>query len=264
MGIFATPSGEYFDGPNHAVLQTIGAHFPTLIIEWDQAPELFWVFRLAEGWGNRHGSWSAMPAADWQRDPEARLGYTDARVAFEEEFAEPLVASLSTTIAGDELRWSIALRNDADTRQEDCWAHLCLTHRWAQAFQANCELPTGTGDDPYQTAAALPARNRIARWIKSCAVRGRLDLAARIGRTINPNGYQEGIAAAHGTVRAWRVHEHGTWQSIELHSPDAFLLAWSHWPCTDMTVYLGTLEPGAESTATGTLRFSETRFEIAV
>jgi len=258
-----TPSNEYFGAPDHPILQTIGAHFPTLIVEWDKAPGLFWVFRLAEGWGDGHGGWLAMPAADWQRDGESNLRYTDGRVAFEEELDEPLVASLSTKVEDDALRWSISLRNDTDTAHQDCWAHLCLIHRWAQAFQANCELPTGAGDDLYQTPAALPARNQTARWIKGCAIRDRQDLGARLGRSVNPNGFQEEIVATHGTVRAWRVHEHGTQQLIELHSPDALLLAWSHWPCTDMTLHFGTLGPGERSTAVGTLRFFEREFEIA-
>ena len=61
-------------------------------------------------------------------------------------------------------------------------------------------------------------------------------------------------------VRAWRV-EGNQQQFIQLKSPDAALLGWSHWPCTDMGVYFGTLEPGQSSRISGRLEFSEREFE---
>ncbi len=263
MSVTAVPSEQFFETLDDPILQTISPSIPTLIIEWDKAPGLFWTLRLAEGWGDDTGGWMAMPRARWSADASGNPCYADARVACEEELAAPLTASLTTAIDGDELRFALALRNDSDVEKADCWAWICMIHRWAAAFQANCELPTGSGDEPFETAAGLPARNRVARWIKGCPIEGKEARGAELGRRSNPNGYQEHILARQGTVRAWRVEEHGTQQFIELHSPDAMLLGWSHWPCTDMMLHFGTLAPGDDSTVTGTLRFFERQFEIA-
>ena len=57
-------------------------------------------------------------------------------------------------------------------------------------------------------------------------------------------------------MRAWRI-EGNRRQFIQLSSPDAALLGWSHWPCTDMGVCFGTLEPGQTGRITGQLEFFE-------
>ena len=40
-------------------------------------------------------------------------------------------------------------------------------------------------------------------------------------------------------------------------SRQAIILGWSHWPCTDMGVYFGSLEPEQTGSITGQVEFSE-------
>ena len=64
-----------------------------------------------------------------------------------------------------------------------------------------------------------------------------------------------------GDSKIWHVpsaQAHNSHQQfIQLSSANAIILGWSHWPCTDMGVGFGTLEPGQTGKVTGQLEFLE-------
>jgi len=226
---------------------------PTLIVRWDRSEGAFWVLRLCERFGNASGMWGYPPATRWNVQGTSGLGYSDHPVTADGSARGRCSAEVAAE--GDMLRFRIVLRNESSDSWLDAWAWVCLIHRWARSFQANCELPTGTGEDPWTPCACLHAP--MTRWLKWCAVRGWRETAERIAFN-HRNMWQPHIEAAFGTVRAWTVAlDRPVRQFVRLASDDAVILGWSHWPCTDMALYFGDIEPGEERTSNGTLSFLE-------
>lgn len=224
---------------------------PSVIVQWDKAPGLFWHLRLCEYFGVRDQRWDYPTDAKWTTTGDT-MSYADHPATPDESVMG--ASSASITVNRDELSIEITLQNKSSEHWVDAWGWVCLIHRWAGAFQANCELPV-----PWSAAAALPAPKE--RWLKWCPVQNRLDIAERIGRH-QAHMFQPHIKAERGAVRAWRMRLGAPVQElIELSSPDAFMLGWSHWPCTDMGLYLGDLASGQSTTAALKLRFYETPYE---
>jgi hypothetical protein len=229
---------------------------PTLVVQHDQQRELLWTLRLAEYWGDRLGGYGYQPDADWTAPAASQLSYRDSAVSSRADIDGS--CSCTVTAGADQLAFEISLTNRSTQPWPDCWAWLCLIHRWARAFQANCELPVGDAPHIWVPTSALDAP--IERWLKWCLVTARRDVAERIARNQSTR-WQPHILAREGAVRAWRVAGDPIEQQfIQMTSPDAILLGWSHWPCTDMGVYLGTLETGQTGTAAGQVTFFERSF----
>lgn len=235
-------------------LKSQEGQLPTLVVQWDQAPELVWTLRLAEMFGTRTQKWGYQPHTLWQGDAGA-LSYTDCPIAGQGQAQGR--CSCKAWTADDALFFELSLCNDGTETWEDCWAWLCLIHRWARAFQANCELPAGAAEQLWVPTSGL--RAPMERWLKMCPFHERGELAYRIGENQGTR-WQPQVVAHHGAVRAWRI-EGKRRQFIQLSSPDAALLGWSHWPCTDMGVCFGTLEPGQVGRVSGQLEFFEETFE---
>ncbi|MBI3942806.1 MAG: hypothetical protein HY326_07310 [Chloroflexi bacterium] len=229
---------------------------PTIVIEWDQAPELLWTLRMTEYCGDRERSWGYQPQVSWHMTGDGGLFYIDRPATQKAEIPGRLSARVWP--AGDgTCAFEISMANPSATTITDGWGWLCLIHRWARAFQANCELPAGSSenaggpDAPWVNISTL--RAPLERWLKWSPVQSRLAEATRIGQHQGAR-WQPHIQAQAGAVRAWRAE--GTQrQFMELASPDAIILGWSHWPCTDMGVYFGTLGPGEVGKVTGVVRF---------
>ncbi len=228
---------------------------PTLAVQWDQAPELVWTLRLTEMMGSRAQQWGYQPHVQWRADADGALSYVDCPASKEGQ-AQGRCAC-KAQVVGDALLFELSLSNDGSETWEDCWGWLCLIHRWARAFQANCELPAGEGEQLWVPASSL--RAPMERWLKICPYHERGELAYRIGEN-QGSRWQPHVVAHHSAVRAWRI-EGNRRQFIQLSSPDAALLGWSHWPCTDMGVCFGTLEPGQVGRVSGQLEFFEETFE---
>ena len=228
---------------------------PTLAIQWDKADELVWTLRLTEFFGDASGGWGYQPDVNWEGETAGKLAYADSPLSADDSVEG--TCSCRVSVRGDALLFELEVCNHSSRTWTDCWGWLCLIHRWAQAFQANCELPAGTAEQPWVPANALAAP--LQRWLKWCPVATHRDEAGRIGGAYGPR-WQPHIQNREGAVRAWRV-EGNRQQFIQLQSPDAALLGWSHWPCTDMGVYFGTLEPGQSGRISGRLEFSEREFE---
>lgn len=227
---------------------------PTLAIEWDRAKELFWTLRLTEFFGDVSQSWGHQPNVIWRDHGNGALSYEGRPVALGGDPAG--ICSCTASASGDALAFTLSVTNGSERPWKDCWGWVCLIHRWARSFQANCELPAGTAEDPWVPASSL--RAPMERWLKWCPVAGRRADATRIGENRRAR-WQPHIEARQGAVRAWRVE--GTKQQfVQLTSPDAVLLGWSHWPCTDMGLCFGTLNPGQTGRVTGRLEFFETSF----
>ena len=227
---------------------------PTLVVKWDRAPELFWTLRLTEYCGDASRQWGYQPPAEWYHDGQGTLSYADSPLAPEQNVEG--TCSCTATAAGDALSFELSITNHSEQAWPDCWGWLCLIHRWARAFQANGELPAGPPDRPWVSASSLQAP--LERWLKWCPVADRRVIATRIGENQGTR-WQPHIQAQQGAVRAWRV-EGDRQQVLQLSSPEAIILGWSHWPCTDMGVYFGTLEPEQTGHITGRLEFSENAF----
>jgi len=226
---------------------------PSLIVEWDRADEVFWLIRLCEDYGAAGTRWEYPPPAHWSADPAGRLRYSDHPPADDASIAGR--SAVSAEVKDDELTFEVSLRNDSTAAWPDAWGWVCLIHRWANAFQANCELPVGQEGETWRPCACL--RAPMGRWLKWCPVAERLEEATRIG-TARPDMWQGHLQAKRPAVRAWRMAlGRPVRQFVELSSPDAILLGWSHWPCTDMGLYFGTLGPGQTGTVRGRLRFFE-------
>ena len=228
---------------------------PTLVVERPEYSELLWTLRLCEFFGNTAATFPYQPNVSWQREAPGALSYQDRPVTSPDR--QPALCSCRASAVGDTLDFELSVTNHAPQTWPDCWAWLCLIHRWARAFQANCELPAGPPDQPWVPVNALEAP--LARWLKWCPIAYRQGETERIGPHQSTR-WQPHIQATQGAVRAWRI-EGNKQQFIRLTSPDAFLLGWSHWPCTDMGVYFGTLEPGQTGRITGRLDFYEESFE---
>src|SRR5262245_45049781 len=112
---------------------------PTLIVEWDGAPGLRWVLRLVECWGDAHSNWGYQPEVVWQTGGPRPLAHQQ-QPAGTTATAAGVVSSAQVSAQGDELAWRITLENrtGGGGTLPGCWAWICLVHRWAQAFQANC------------------------------------------------------------------------------------------------------------------------------
>ncbi len=228
---------------------------PTLIVEHSDFDELLWALRLTEFFGDTSRSFGYQPNVQWREEGTGEVSYVDAPVCAE---AGPTSGTCSCHVRSQEdaLTFEISVTNRSGQEWPDCWAWLCFIHRWGRAFQANCELPVGEPEDPWVAVNCLDAP--LERWLKWCPVAEHAEIAQRIGGNHQAR-WQPHIQAAQGAVRAWRVY--GTSQQfIQLTSPDAIILGWSHWPCTDMGVHFGTLEPGQTGTVTGQLEFFEKSF----
>lgn len=228
---------------------------PTLAIQWDQADELVWILRLTEFCGDASGGWGYQPDVSWDSKTAGMLSYTDSPLNTDSSVAG--TCSCKVSVQNDVLVFELTVHNQSNQTWTDCWGWLCLIHRWAQAFQANCELPAGTAAQPWVPTNALTAP--LQRWLKWCPVTTHQDAAERLGRSYETR-WQPHIQNREGAVRAWRIKGNQQ-QFIQLQSPNAALLGWSHWPCTDMGVYFGTLEPGQSGRISGQLEFSEKEFE---
>jgi len=229
---------------------------PTLVVRHPDHAGVLWTLRLVEFFGEATGSFGYQPQVNWVAESADRWCYTDAEVSANPDHRG--ICSCSVQAAEDHLAFELSVTNHSKRTWTDTWGWLCLIHRWAQAFQANCELPVGDGDRVWRPVASLDAP--MQRWLKWCPIEQRLEVAQRIGRNQGAR-WQPHIRASQGAVRAWRVEHGGLHQSICLTSPDAVLLGWSHWPCTDMGVCFGTLAPGQTGTTSGKLTFDTTRLK---
>ncbi len=225
---------------------------PTLIVEWDRAQDAYWALRLFEYCGTRDIRWDYPSAAEWATGSDGRISYGDHPVSQDAAVAGRV--DVTATPAGDALTFEITLRNESSSSWPDAWCWICFVHRWARAFEANCELPVGP-EGAWAPCAPLPAPKE--RWLKWCPVRARRDVGDVIGQG-QAHMWQPHIEAARGAVRAWRMYLGAPIQQfIELSSDDAIILGWSHWPCTDMGLYFGSIEPGQSGTVQGNLRVFE-------
>ncbi len=226
---------------------------PALVVEWNRAEGLFWTLRLCERFGLQDRQWEYPTPAQWATDAEGRISYSNHPPSEDQSVAGR--AGVSATVGEDDLTFEVTLYNDSESAWPDAWAWVCLIHRWAGSFQANCELPAGPEGRVWTPCASLRAPKE--RWLKWCPVRDKADVAARIGLH-QAYMWQPHIQAMAGAVRAWRMAlGRPVQQFIEMSSPDAIILGWSHWPCTDMGLYFGTLEPGQSDTVHGRIRFFE-------
>ena len=80
----------------------------------------------------------------------------------------------------DTLTFEISVTNQSNEAWPDCWGWLCFIHCWAQAFQANCELPVGEPENPWIPVSTLEAP--LGRWLKWCPVAEYTATAERIAR----------------------------------------------------------------------------------
>ena len=229
---------------------------PTLFVRWDRADDATWMLRLFEYAGTGATRWDYPPAADWQREQDGGYAYRDHPVSGDS--AARGRADAQIHVRGDKVGFAITLHNDSPSPWTDAWCWICLIHRWAPAFQANSELPVGD-NGAWTPCASLEAP--MERWLKWCPVAERRDVAGRIGAG-QPHMWQPHIEATQPAVRAWRMHRaEPVRQFIELSSPDAIILGWSYWPCTDMGLWLGTINPGDSATVRGTLAVREEAYE---
>jgi len=231
-----------------------GKSIPTLTVEWDRADELVWTIRLVEFFGDGQAAWSYQPAAEWTPDGNGGFSYENVPPAAGGKIAGSCSAHVQ--LNENTTHFRLSLRNGSEQPWPDCWGWVCLIHRWAKAFQANCELPAGAADKPWVNIGSLEAP--MERWLKWCPIEEKLEAAKRIGKNAGAR-WQPHIQAQEGSVRAWRV-EGNQQQFIELTSPDAVILGWSHWPCTDMGLNFGTIEPGEENSVSGELSFREEEY----
>ncbi len=229
---------------------------PALVLEWDKAPGMFWTLSLTEFFGDATACWGYQPHAAWQANSDNGWSYTDAPASAEAGYEAS--CSASVTPRADALGFQLTLRNTGRQTRADCWGWVCLTHRWAESFQAFRELPTGAGDDAWVPAAVLPGR--VERWLKWCGVRGKEDIGRRLGK-LYPNRWQSQVCGQRGSTRAWRITDAADRQQfIQFDSDDAVLLGWGHTPCTDVGLYFGTLEPGQSAVVSGQVRFLDRSF----
>jgi hypothetical protein len=250
-----TPFSQYL--ATHAAAaelsQSVG-DVPTLIVQWDRAPGSLWAFRVCEYYGVGTARWDYPAPVDWIAAGSAQLAYAKHPVSTDSSIQGR--SSVVVRPDGDAMSVEVTLRNDSPDTWHDSWGWLCLIHRWAGSFQANCELPTGPDDDdPWLPCASL--RAPLGRWLKWCVVRQHQPIAERICRG-QAHMWQPHIRAARGAVRAWRMLlNEPVQQLVELSSDQAIILGWSHWPCTDMGLYFGDLAPGQQRSVSGFLRFFE-------
>lgn len=225
---------------------------PTLIIEHIDYNELLWALRLTEFFGDVSGQFGYQPNVQWNDDGAGVVSYADSPVAAAEGNADG-TCGCRVRSEEDGLTFEIDVTNQSSETWFDCWAWLCLIHRWSRAFQANCELPVGDPGKEWVPANSLEAP--LERWLKWCPVAEHAAIAERIAQN-HQSRWQPHIQATEGAVRAWRASS-SSQQFIQLSSPNAIILGWSHWPCTDMGVGFGTLEPGQTGKVTGQLGFHE-------
>ena len=231
-----------------------GSQLPTLVVRSTDHPGLLWSLRLTEFFGDANGGFGYQPNAEWIDDGNGGLSYRDSPVSAVDGHAG--TCSCAVSVGAESVRFELAVTNLSAEVWQDCWAWLCLIHRWAQAFQANCELPAGPPNSPWTPVNTLPAP--LERWLKWCPVAAHEETASRIGT--GSQRWQPHIRATAGAVRAWRI-DGNEQQIIQLSSPAAVLLGWSHWPCTDMGLCFGDLAAGETGRVAGELRLVTSSFE---
>jgi hypothetical protein len=230
---------------------------PALIVRNDRLPGLFWFLRVCEYYGVRDKRWDYPGAAPWIKDRSGEMSYSEHPPCDGDDIKGR--TSALAKVDGDQLSIDVTLQNDSSELWIDAWGWICLIHRWAGAFQANCELPTGDADKLWTAAGSLPAPKE--RWLKWCPVKSQIDIAQRIGRH-QSHMFQPHIIAKHGAVRVWRMRLGQPVQEfVEMSSPDAMMLGWSHWPCTDMGLSFGSLEPGQRSSVQCNMSFYEDTYD---
>ena len=104
----------------------------------------------------------------------------DSPVTADEDIANG-TSSCQVRCQENSLTFELKVTNRSNRVWPDCWAWLCLIHRWGRAFQANCELPVGDREEQrWVPANALEAP--LERWLKWCPVAEHAAAAERIGR----------------------------------------------------------------------------------
>ncbi len=251
--IKVTDYDKFVSNSGRAVNLTPEGKIPTLAIEWNLAEELFWTLRLCERFGISAAQWGYPPRAEWMSERQNQLSYYNLTASAEDSFA--CYSSAKVEWADENLNFQIKMHNHSGRVLSDAWCWVCLIHLWAGAFQANCQLPVGSGEEKWMHSAALEAPKE--RWLKWCPIQQHRKIAEKIARH-NEHMWQPHIVAKESAVHAWRINAgRKTQQFIELASPDGIILGWSHWPCTDMGLYFGSIEPDNTATVEGHLRFYE-------
>jgi hypothetical protein len=247
--------GEFLcNHPESPIDLELNKAMPTLVVQHESYSELLWTLRLTEFFGDKSNNYGYQPDANWSSQGKNKLSYRNSAVSGDDKIKGN--TSCIATAEKGQLKFEISVTNNSSEPWLDCWAWLCLIHRWARAFQANCELPVGEDERIWVPVNSLKAP--MERWLKWCPVLDRLDAAERVGQNRGTR-WQPHIQAKQGSVRAWRI-EGKEKQIIQLTSPNAFILGWSHWPCTDMGVFFGTIQPGQTEHIRGSLEFMEASF----
>jgi len=167
----------------------------------------------------------------------------------------------------DSLDYTLTLRIDDDGNWENMYCHGCLNHCWADGF----------GRDAYvQVAGRLASLREIPNphgiWIRIVTLEDEARYAELKKEAVRLTGL--GGRIRDDAVEDWTPEDkiplqgaQGKFIATTRHGPDpltvvvgsphAIAVSWSFWPCTDIDLAFGDIEPGVPKSISGTVRFSE-------
>jgi hypothetical protein len=224
---------------------------PVVLVEWDQAPGCIWPIRVPECMGTaRQGYGEYQRYYLWERPHKNSLKFEHAPIT------DPRFDGTCGTVVsvdGDQMSFTLSVTNGGDQVWPQFFMHVCLQHMFTRnahqdSFAGNHFVFGQEGWQHVQTITPEFPELEFA-W---CCLEGHEGFTDQLQDRDN---YLRPYTATRQCLESERVH-HDKLQKVAIQSPDAAALGWSGWPCTDMALNFGDVEPGETRTVGGVVGFS--------
>ena len=238
----------------------------TLVIQWEGAPQARWALNVEGRLRSLSGSKPYFPPDGWPRHRWERSGDRSCVLVYESDTPRATLRG-AFQAQQEHVDYRLTLQCDEDQPPPPhLTTHLCFNHCWADGFGRDARVRIGENIRPL---GPLPNPKRI--WIRVATVAenplyARLKRAQFVSDGIGGNLNEirlTGPAAAQIKVPILGVEGRfiaserpkGPPATVAINSPQAIAVGWSFWPCTDIDLAFGSLQPGQPKTISGRIYF---------
>ena len=238
----------------------------TLVIEWDGAARARWALNVEGRLRSLSGKKPYFPPDGWPRHRWERSNDRSCVLIFESDKPKATLR-VAFRARKDHVHYELTLQTDDDQPPPQHLAtHLCFNHCWADGFGRDALVRF---NEKIHRLGAIPNPKRI--WIRVATAKEN-PLYARlkreqfatdgIGGNLNetrltgPDAVKlkVPINGVQGRFIATQRHK-GPAATVAINSPNAISVGWSFWPCTDIDLAFGPVEPGKPKTVSGRIHF---------
>ena len=238
----------------------------TLVIQWEGAPQARWALNVEGRLRSLSGSKPYFPPDGWPRHRWERSDDRSCALVFESDTPQATLR-VAFQAQQDHVDYTLTLQSDDDQPPPPHLAtHLCFNHCWADGFGRDARVRI---DEKIRPLGPLPNPKRI--WIRVATVAedplyAKLKRAQFVTDGIGGNLNEirlTGPAAAQIKVPVLGVQSRfiaserqtGPPATVAINSPQAIAVGWSFWPCTDIDLAFGSLQPRQPKTVSGRIYF---------